>query len=439
MRRHIFHLMSLAVITFLLSACSGDVPSPGQSPVRSTFSIVAGDASRPDDTGNLAPSPDTENELIGSWWIVFANKSTRKVYSIVSRPSGLVSAVEEESVEADLPADTYLVYAFANITKEEFEENTGLRFETGAPLPEGIDSGIWRSLKNAPGRDIPIPMSGFREITVTGKVTEPFAIEVVRMLAKIEFCFMNESGSGITVKSVTFAPLNNGAVPLLPTFDPSMAPSILEGCDTELVTVMAGNGTGGLAVPDGTQIPVRDRFYVRESVAESHPTGHFHFSLLIEREGRGEEEELYALTDELLFINRNDYIQIPVLFADLSLEVEVRFYPPIGGYPAVELHGDKDEYYIEFGTSGGFSINPRFTDNTTGAAIAGKDVKVKVVSVSDPSQIFERAPSVETSGEITGVLSSAVGGGTAEVSLSMEVKSGEVKRVYYRKVYIIRK
>ena len=433
------HIGTLAVCAFLmfLVSCKEDGPDRLSLPVKNTFVISTEDSDQPIDPGLLKPEADSGNELINTWWMVFARKTDKSIYAVVTRPDQHTDPVEKESVEADLPVDTYLVYAFANITPEELEEKTGLSFEVGSGLPENLESAMWKVMENNPDKDKPIPMSGSREGTVTGRVNEPFAIEVVRMLAKVEFCFMNESESDINVLSVNFTPLNAGAVPLLPNFNPAKPPVIAEGCGVETITCAFGKS--GLHVPDGTSTPVRDKFYVRESVAESHPTKHFNFSLKVKRDGK-EEEQLYALTDELSYINRNDYIQIPVLFAELKFELSVRFYPPIGGYPAVEIESKPEEHYITFGSSGGFEIEPRFTNIITGTELSKDKIKVKVIGISDPAHIFEREPVAEVSGEVTGVLSSEVTKGTAEVSLTIEVSlEGGVKRVYKRKVYIIRK
>ncbi len=437
---NIRYIVSLMVFTFLIGfiSCREDDPGRNMIPAKSTFVLSAKSDSQPIDPGMLSPEADSDNELINTWWIVFARKTDRSIYTILNRPTHLTAPVEEESIDADLPADTYIIYAFANVTPDELKEKTGLNFEIGSQLPDGdIESVMWNTMENNPDKSKYIPMSGMREITVTGRVTEPFAIEVVRMLAKVEFCFMNESGSDITVKSVDFGPLNTGSIPLMPTYAPSSAPIIAESCGIENLNYSFGSGSEGIKVVDKIQLPVREKFYVRESVADSHPSKHFNFSLKIER-GGSEEEILYAVTDELQYINRNDYIQIPVLFAELKLDMEVRFYPPIGGYPAVKVEPAGNEVYnVTFGTSGGFEILPKFTE-VDGSEIVKDKVVMKVLAISDPDGIFERLPVAESSGELTGVLSSEEG--MAEVSLSMEVTTvAGVKRVYNRKVYIIRK
>lgn len=419
-----------------LAACGSEEKGPDVSFSNTVISIAArSTATRAD----LSEGPVEENELIISWWIAMVDKSGKVAAILSDTPSAPCS---EDEVEGLLPAGDYIAYAFANISQEDVKKSTDpqLEFTVGetAPTLDAIKSIRWKNLTNNHTGNI--PMCGYKEIKVRGAVTEKFSIEVVRMLAKVEFSFGNKSGKKISVKSISFAPLNAGDVVMMPDYSTLAFPDAegskpTLGVDTESITYALENFT----IAAGTDNGGRTHFYVKEAVADSHPTGHFNFSLKIEREGKV-EEQLYALTDHLAFINRNDYILIPVDFREYSFEPEVRFYPPIGGYPPVIIENRMDEYYITFGTQGYFEITTHVYDNSSDGKIALPRSKYNVtVSVSEPdgTSIFTKKPSLDsTTGEIIGELSSSVG--TAKVQIEVKVTESGNSVTFTRNIYIIR-
>lgn len=423
-------LLSLA----LLAACDSGEKDCDISFSTAVISISAKSAST---RADLSESPASQNELINSWWIAMVDNSGKVVAILSGTPSG---ACSEDEVEGLLPTGDYTAYAFANVSQEDVKTHTStqLEFTIGAVAPtlEKVMSTRWTRLTNEHSGNI--PMSGYREIKVRGAVTEKFSIEVVRMLAKVEFSFGNKSDKSITVKSVSFAPLNAGNIVMMPDYSTLAFPDAegskpsLSG-DTESITYELSD----FAIAAGTDKGGRTHFYVKEAVADSHPTGHFNFSLKIEREGKA-EEQLYALTDNLSFINRNDYILIPVDFRDYSFEPEVRFYPPIGGYPPVIIENKMDEYYIKFGTQGYFEITTHVYDNTSAGKIEVPVSKYNVtVSAPEGDAIFTKDPSLNsTTGEIIGELSSATG--TAKVQIRVTVSEDSSSVTFTRNIYIIR-
>lgn len=385
---------------------------------------------------DLSESPAQENELIKNWWIAFVDENG-KVAAIFSKDG--LTACSEDEVEGLLPTGNYTAYAFANITPDKLKESTDLEFTVGssAPTLDDIKKIEWKKLANGFSGDI--PMCGWREINVKGTVEEKFAIEVVRMLGKVEFSFANRSSKDISLKEITFGPLNTGDIVMMPDYSKlatpnsdGMKPELLSGTGTENYSYKLSEN--GLTLTAGEEKGGRTHFYVRESIADSHPTGHFHFSLKISREGN-EEELLYALTDNLTYINRNDYILIPVNFHDYSLKPEVLFYPPIGGYPPVVTEDKNDEYYIKFGTGGFFEITPRvYKDGDTELARGSYTVELGTPSGDD---IFTEKPSEDkTTGEITGELSSTTG--IAVIPIAVTVSEDNNNVTFTRNLYIIR-
>lgn len=423
-------LIALMIVTW---GCSKEAPRIKEA-VNVGFSIKA-EPSEGADSFEPAETPESQDELILSWWIAFVRKSDGVVVDIAE---GVSSGVYEDNVEAILPEDDYYAYAFANISRQELYENTGLQFEIGqnSPLHSEIKDAIWQDMKNDEERADGIPMSGWRLVTVKGHVSERFAIEVVRMWAKVEFCFKNESGADIVVRSVNFGPLCSGPIPLMPdALNENQAPDILEGCGVGRVLHSFGEG---IAVPtEGGEIK-RGKMFVRESVADSDPTGHFNFTLSITRAGKDNEEVMFAVADYLTWINRNDYILIPIVFTDMTIDVDVRFYPPIGGYPPVMVAPSDNEIHATFGTSGSFEILVNVNDMFKGHEVDSSMVSVRIGSISGDVNIFDLKPRVESSGEITGVLGSSEGTAAVPLEISVLQESG-LERVYRRILYVIRR
>ena len=70
---------------------------------------------------------------------------------------------------------------------------------------------------------------------------------------------------------------------------------------------------------------------------------------------------------------RNDWVRIPIVLTDWVLELDVTFYPPIGGYPAVKTEEKDNEFYARFGTGGYFAIVPRVRNGGGRRLSAGRE------------------------------------------------------------------
>ena len=173
-----------------------------------------------------------------------------------------------------------------------------------------------------------------------------------------------------------------------------------------------------------------------ESTAKSHATGRYPLAFDLEY-ADGTTRTVSALAYQLGHINRNDHVIIPVLLTDWLIDLDVQFYPPIGGYPAVMLESKGEEYFASFGSSGRFVIRPTVT-TASGSIVADKDIDI-AISTSDPSGILRTAPyrdekTLEIIGEIdTDHL------GTAVVDLEISIKADALQHRILRKFYIIRK
>mgnify|MGYP000506667626 CR=1 FL=1 len=360
----------------------------------------------------------SSEELINSWWIaVVDNDGT--ICRIVERAASKTDAVESDEFHLNLVSGDYTVYAFANIDRNDFADNIVLNQQ----MPD-LSNVIWNKEIGAIGALV--PMTGKKTVKVTQNSS--VEIEVVRLWAKLRFRFTSNASQPVTVSKISMLPALTEAVNLLPDYQSlKQSPVLPEGTVCKLLerpTNLTISNDGG---------SVDETFYLFESTAEAHPTGHYPLSFDLDIGGT--TRTVSALAYQLAYINRNDFITIPVLITDWELQLDVRFYPPIGGYPAVIVDNKGDESYVRFGTSGFFEITPQVSDSYTGAAVAADNVSVDL-SVESGSEIFSQVPTW-LNGEIIGELAENTSG-TAVINLDVTVTNGSLKQTFIRKLYIIR-
>ena len=415
------------VMTSMLSlvACTGDTPDMQPEVVNAQCVIrsrAAGDS-----------QPETlPNELINNWWIVFVDGSGT-VRRIVENSPQLTVPVERDEFTVDLPASTYTLYAFANLSMEQLSERTGLRFVTGEKVGRDVAGAVWKDMENNPDKSALIPMSGTATVNFRNGNTV-VAVEVIRMLAKVRISVRNTSTAPLEVRWLSFGLLNCGPVPLLPDYAAlGMCPDILEPARTEHEAVTL-DGLDGSLEPGGS---MSGSFYVRESSAIwTHPACRYFVTFGIRRPDGAVVDEHYAITDNLQWIQRNDFIDIPIVISDMTVDWSVLFYPPIGGYPAVMTEADGDSHFMTFGTMGKFRIRPEIKDN--GCIVPSADYDFDIAGIDGDRTIFTRLPAKDpVTGEIIGELASVTG--TAVLDCTITVRADGYESVRTRKIYIIRK
>ena len=384
--------------------------------------------------------PERDIEKIHSWWLVFASQGDGRVKAIVTRPADNTSYVEEESVKAQIPTGRYTVYSFANISQADLQAQAGLAFAVGTACPDVDAATLTLRQDWNPAKDI--PMTGKQSVVVTGRGV--VSLEVVRTLAKMDITFTNESGTDVTIESLKLSQSPTDQVPLLPNYT-----YLQEGMPEATTMVEARDyvrtysPAPTLARYTGTAAAsYRDVFYVRESQANYNVTGRYLMTVAIRREGATASTRLFALTRDLYSIYRNDHIVQPVVLGDFVVGMSARFYPPIGGYPAVVTSESDEEFYCQFGTEGDFELYPSVQDALSGGALvygAGDPYYTcEVTGTSDPSHILDKMPSVGTTGEILGRLNSGTGTAYVDVRITIH-RTGAADQIYDRRIYLIRK
>ena len=471
-RRFYHHsLLVLAIMTMsLFAACTSNVFEYNGTvdAYKRKVTLHGSIVSRSGATSRASTYKDTQidNELIQSWWIVFVNRSNNKIAAIKQRETGKSTYVRDEQFLLNLNAGQYDVYSFANISKSEVEalSNVGT-IELDGDFPAALSNGnaaydITKLIPNGTkeGEKL-IPMTGHKTISVssTDEVEEEF--EVIRMVAKIELLFKNASQKDIKVLYAKIYPLNVGNISVIPDYstltygsetDPKLMSSGVTATDSSNPTQITfatddGSGTNiypSLAAVSSTSASFTSRFYVRESLASSHPVGQFLVNVGIERDGKT-EEILYALSGEdFSGINRNDWVQIPITFTDYVVSLNVNFYPPIGGYPATITENKGEEFYCTFSTQGEFEIYPTviYAKDGTQVHYPNWDYSTTTLTVGGDKNIFKVEPTINTdTGEITGTLGTDTGTAYVDVIVKVETSAGVWQdAVYKRRVYIIR-
>jgi hypothetical protein len=267
------------------------------------------------------------------------------------------------------------------------------------------------------------------------------------MVAKVELVFRNAGTKDVNIKYAKIYPLNEGNITLMPdyttlTYGSETDPVLLSGVTatgSDNPTVISYDGVS-LAKNSHATTSFSSRFYVRESLATSHTVGRFMVNVGIEREGKT-EEVLYTLSgDDFTGINRNDWVQIPIRLTDYVVSLNTRFYPPIGGYPAV-TEENKTEFYCKFKTAGEFEIYATVVNAAEGTTVNYPNWDYSTtLQVNGDTGIFDTLPHLDiTTGQILGKLNSNKGTAYVDVVIKIQTSPGVWQdAVYKRRVYIIR-
>lgn len=413
---------------------------------------------------------EADHELINTWWIAFAEADSDgepgQIVKIVKRDPSLSDAVHEETISVELAPADYFVFAFANLSAAELEAATGISMEEGSAgykenlVKEGtrwnstwnniydrlatLNAEISSSVKTAL-----VPMSGMKKINVTRQLNQKYSIEVVRMLAKIRFEFANDTDAEITVNSVTVKPfIDGGSLKLFPQYNAGWdflisSVSLPEGCTPEAEGYTFA--TTGLKVPGKTTVAsdaTSFTRYLREMTSETNlPSGLFLLEFNITREGSDGAETLYSYTsDGFNYINRNDFVVLPIRFSDWVIDFDVRYYPPIGGYPAKIVGNNDAEFSVSFGTGGTFEIIPKVGRNTSAGIDWLDRSQFEYEAASISGDILEKEVEQNAAGEIVGYIAGKTGSAYIRFSLTRITYNGKTytSSLPIKKIYILR-
>lgn len=324
-----------------------------------------------------------EGEMMHNCFVVIVQNG--KIQDIVQRD--FTEEVEQTSLKAKAELGNATFYSFANITPAEL----GITMTT---TPAEIESKYYKvegntTQLNAKG----IPMSNKQTVNITSK-KQQVDLEVIRMMAKVELNFTNDTGYNLSIKSVKLTDITDNAannVSLLPMKDASgnVVPNINPSATCKDYTVSIG-GTSGTQVKNGGKL--QTTFYVNESVARNPK----YFVLSINTD-KGTVTNRIAMT-EWSKIARNDYLVIPVKLVDYRIELEPQVFTAIGVIP--ELNYDGDRITATFKSYGEFHLKLHVIKRSDNTELTNWTFKSITTLEADPAggegtSIYDEAPYFE--------------------------------------------
>ena len=267
-----------------------------------------------------------EGEMMHNCFVVIVQNG--KIQDIVVK-NDFTEEVEQTSLKAKAELGNATFYSFANITPAEL----GITMTT---TPAEIESKYYKVEGNTTTLSAKgIPMSNKQTFSITSK-KQQVDLEVIRMMAKVELNFTNDTGYDLSIKSVKLTDITDNAannVSLLPKIEGGeVVPNINAAAYASDYTVNIG-GTSGTQVKNGGKL--QTTFYVNESVARNPK----YFVLCINTD-KGTVTNRIAMT-EWSKIARNDYLVIPVKLVDYRIELEPQVFTGIGVIPELNYDGDR--------------------------------------------------------------------------------------------------
>lgn len=324
-----------------------------------------------------------EGEMMHNCFVVIVQNG--KIQSIVQRD--FTEEVEQTSLKAKAELGNATFYSFANITPAEL----GITMTT---TPAEIESKYYKVEGNTTTLSAKgIPMSNKQTVNITSK-KQQVDLEVIRMMAKVELNFTNDTGYDLSIKSVKLTDITDNVadnVSLLPLKDASgnVVPNINAAATYKDYEVMIG-GTAGTKVANGGKL--QTTFYVNESVARNPK----YFVLSINTD-KGTVTNRIAMT-EWSKIARNDYLVIPVKLVDYRIELEPQVFTAIGVIP--ELSYSVDRITATFKSYGEFHLKLHVIKRSDNTELNNWTFKSIRTLEADPAggegtSIYDEAPYFE--------------------------------------------
>ena len=325
-----------------------------------------------------------EGEMMHNCFVVIVQND--KIQSIVQRD--FTEEVEQTSLKAKAELGNATFYSFANTTPAEL----GITMTT---TPTEIESKYYKVEGNTQTLSTKgIPMSNKQTVNITSK-KQQVDLEVIRMMAKVELNFTNDTGYDLSIKSVKLTDITDNAannVSLLPMKDASgnVVPNINDAATYKDYIVSIG-GASGTQVKNGGKL--QTTFYVNESVARNPK----YFVLSINTD-KGTVTNRIAMT-EWSKIARNDYLVIPVKLVDYRIELEPQVFTAIGVIPELNYVGDR--ITATFKSYGEFHLKLHVIRRSDNTELTNWTFKGITTLEADPAggegtSIYDEAPYFET-------------------------------------------
>lgn len=406
-----FHIL-LFFSLLLLGACTQDLPdNPGHTDKkRVTFSLALTPAAT-ESSSRAAWTPvlGEEKELVMNGFCVMVDAETSMVEHVFksrSEDEGKGQKYcnvynDEGSREIKTSTGEKLFYTFANLSQDKVEKaiavstkQPNFHFTKDAVLDTTqINKATIAICGNnfQPSDDNGIPMSGYQHLTIAASHQgKEIQLNVVRMLAKLEFEISNDTQTPLYVDSIVFENITKDApdenTPNLFLFP---APRTPKEYDQTMITIKPNLTEWGKTNYEKQRISVKQTlevgaktnvvYYLNETAAPNTTFGDFMLTLnLREKDATGIKQQRFALISNAetahqaswLYIARNDWRYIPIHLHDYLFELIPQDFPPIGVLPSSVKEAD-GTFTCTFHTDGDFHLQPRITDRKTGKGVTG--------------------------------------------------------------------
>ena len=398
MKHLIFHIfMLIAAIAF--TACGNDISDPNypneKDPIRISLDIApsvnasgskASSRSQRIST-SLGWSYQQSDELLQNWIVIMVNNADGKIEHIfTSTDNGQNKEEDQVASSVTTTPNNKTFYSFANISMAQLEAATGATFTEGAAMP-AITQATFALSGNGYDptlADQGIPMTGITHIALTNADNEQTKhLYVVRMLAKMELTFTNQTGEKVSLNSVTLDRLTTNPtgdernVMLFPSATPTDA-------NTQVVQTPNLNGTqpqsaftqslNGKELAQGASFT--QTFYVNETSTPTNSFGQFMLTVDLTRADGTTTQQRYSVVSnengEWSTIARNDWRIIPITLQDYKLDLIPLDFPAIGVLPSSVKEAD-GTFTCTFNGGGDFRLQPQVSRYSDGQTIPDAD------------------------------------------------------------------
>lgn len=363
-----------------------------------------------------------DDEMMNIWTVVIVDDASDKVVQVQScRPSSPYAEIDDLTT---LPVGTYRFYTFANFSAASIENLLNLgagavpvvgaddkdeikTVSADSYTPQagttGGDMGTVKATSNPTTQDVGadnitlqingnnfdptaadnglgekgIPMSNVQTYTIANPGT--YDLIAIRMLAKIELRFYNETAADIKLVSASITDITqnlNDNLKLLPNLTTSANANLMTYSHQDIQPNLGSPSADLFTHDQDLTVPANTphtgtsyksmTIYVNESakpaVSSINAFGLFFLKLTIDKGTTDPAEERWALIsnnsdNEWSYIARNDYRIIPIVLDDYKLVMIPYDFPAIGVYPA-SVKEEDGLYTINFHDYGHFHLVP---------------------------------------------------------------------------------
>lgn len=317
----------------MASCAASDAPEDkapeGMAKVTLRLAVANSSSTRTDDNA-------TADEMMNNYIVIIVNdKGIIEKYFAKD-----VSQSEEETISSGsknilISKGKKTIYSFANMT---LEEATGLTKEPTAGTTEMPDISSRTFTTQGNSATVPsggIPMSNAQEFDIQDDRLDDNALqlEVKRLYAKMHLTITNNLGSDITINTLTISNItpNGTDVSLLP-------PTAAAASSASTLSILSTESSESLSTIStiSTKSSEAATFYLNESGTPDNDFGLFILDIVY-TQGGVQQPRRYAMisTDNedsgkaFDIINRNDYLDIPIVIDDYRLGLNVVDFAPI--------------------------------------------------------------------------------------------------------------